>query len=109
MQKLPTFSSGPALPMVLLLISDPDEIVQADEQRIDAVDDGVIDLEVGQMLDAALLHVGQRADVVQASGGSRRGRPGERASESFAASSSWPSMEKAGIMPCWKKKMAEGS
>ena len=37
------------------------QIVKAEEQRIDAVDEGVIDLEIRQVLDAPAAHVGQCA------------------------------------------------
>ncbi len=37
------------------------EIVQAEEGGIDAADDGVVDLEVGDLCDAAFLHVGDGA------------------------------------------------
>ena len=41
------------------------EVVQAEEEGIDRVDQGVVDLEVGEMFDAAPLHVGQGAAAVK--------------------------------------------
>ena len=41
------------------------QVVQADEHRVDAADDGVVDLEVGDLGDAALLHVGDGARFPQ--------------------------------------------
>ena len=81
------------------------QVVQAEEQRDRcSATSGIIDLEVGEMLDAALLHVGQRAAICRVRGASRRDRRAEGRANPFPPAASVPSMANAGIMPCWKKK-----
>ena len=109
MTKLPTFSSGAGLGDRLAAHLAAGEVVQAEEQRVDAVDERVVDLEVGEVLDAALAHVGQRAAALE---GAERsavavGAEGERIL--LAPAAVCPSMSNAGIMPCWKKKTSAGS
>ena len=74
--------------------------MQAEEERVNDVDQGVIDLEIGQVLDAAFAYrPGHRY------GAGRRLPPwpsGLRARDDFSPSSNRPSVPKAGIMPCWK-------